>query len=292
MDTRSFSISLLAVSLICLSGSIVFFTIQFININREIPEILTGVEKAAEKVDTVVKEAERMREIVPSITKEISETRKQVPSILKEVSEFRKQIPAVLKEVNGINQKIPAILKEVNEINQKIPATLEEVKEIRALVPLVLDEVKKTREAIPSMLLKADNIVKDAKQISKTATEGAMTGVFTGIIKAPFEIVGGLGNAIFGGLGEDAEEVTEEDLELIKLTTYQVLSTAKPADSSKWSNPQSGNNGTVTMKQSAEIDERDCRILNYKIRIDDEERINKDVSFCLDENSNWKPIDQ
>jgi cell division protein FtsL len=75
MDTRSFSIGLLAVSIICLSGSIVFFTIQFININREIPEILTEVEKAAEKVETVVKEAERMREIVPSITKEISETR-------------------------------------------------------------------------------------------------------------------------------------------------------------------------------------------------------------------------
>ena len=278
MDARNFSIVLLAVSLICLSGSIVFFAIQFININREIPEILAGIEKATEKLETVVKEAERVRELIPSITKEVTETRKQVPSILKEVSEFRKQIPA--------------ILEEVNEINQQIPAALEEVKEIRPLVPLVLDEVKKTREAIPSMLLKADKIVTDAKQIGKTTTEGAVTGVITGIIKSPFEIAGGLGKAIFGGVGENAEEVTEKDLELIKLATYQVLSTAKPANTREWSNPQSGNNGTVTMKKFAEIDERDCRILNYIIRIDHKERINRDVSFCLDEDSNWKPLEQ
>ena len=292
MDGRNFSISLLAFSLTCLSGSIVFFAIQFIIINREIPEILAGIEKASEKVESAVKEAEHVRELIPSITNEVAETRKQVPSILKEVSEFRKQIPAILEEVNEINQKIPAALEEVKEIRQQIPVIIGEVDKIRPLVPLVLDEFKKTREAIPPMLSKADKIVTDAKQIGKTTTEGAVTGVITGIVRTPFEIAGGLGKAIFGGLGENAEEVTEKDLELIKLATYQVLSTAKPAHTRKWSNPQSGNNGTVTMKKFAVIDERDCRILNYIVEINHKERINKDVSFCLDEDSIWKPTVQ
>jgi surface antigen len=292
MDGRNFSIGLLAFSLICLSGSIVFFAIQFIHTKREIPAILSGIESATEKVETVVKEAERVRALIPSITKEVAETRKQVPSILKEASEFRRQIEAIVEEADKINQQIPAALEEVKETRQQMQIIIEEVNKIRPLVPLVLDEVKKTREAIPSMLLQADKIVTNAKQIGKTTTEGAVTGVVTGIIKTPFEIAGGLGKAIFKGLGENAEELTEKDMELIKLATYQILSTAKLGHTRKWSNQQSGNDGTVAMKKFSDIDGRDCRILNYIIRIDHKERINKDVSFCLDQDSIWKPIEQ
>jgi archaellum component FlaC/surface antigen len=292
MDIRSFSITLLALSLFCLSGSIVYFSIQLIDVNKGIPDILEDIEKTSEKVETVVKEVEQVRKLIPFIVNEVMETRKQIPSIVKEVSEFRNKIPDILEKVEKVNQQIPTALNEIKAIRQQIPPIIEEIEKTRQIIPLVLAEIKKTREVLPAMLSKAERIVTDAKRIGKTTTEGAVTGVITGIVKTPFEIVGGLGEALFGGQRKNNEGVTEQDLELIKLATYQVLSSAQRGHTRNWSNPQSGNNGTVTLKEFAEADGRDCRILNYIVRIDKKERINKEVSFCLDEYAQWKPTEE
>jgi surface antigen len=253
---------------------------------------LKRLKKTTERVETAAKQVEQVRQLTPAIINEVMETRKQIPSIVKEVSEIRKTIPDILEKAEKVSRQIPAVLDEIKEIRQQIPSIMEEVEKIRPLIPLVLDEIKKTREALPPMLSKAEQIVTDAKRIGKTTTEGAVTGVITGIVKTPFEIVGGLGEAIFGGQRKNKEGVTEQDLELIKLATYQVLSSAQRGHTRNWSNPQSGNNGTVSLKEFAETDGRDCRILKYIVRIDKEERINKEVRFCLNEQSQWKPTEQ
>jgi len=278
MDARSFSIGFLAFSLICLSASIVYFTVHLSHIGEDIPDILMSIEETSNTVETVVKEVGPTRELIPPMINEVTEIRKQIPSIVKEVAEVRKQIPT--------------ILEEVKEVRQQIPVIIEEVEKIRPLVPLVLDEVKKTREAIPPMLSKADKIVANAKQMGKTTTEGAVTGVITGIIKTPFRITGDLGKSLFGDLRKNAQDVSAEDIELIKAALNKVLSSGRMGHTQKWSNPQSGNDGVVTLKTSAEIDKRDCRIIGFKIRIDNEERIDRDVTFCLNESSEWKPMEQ
>ena len=108
MEFRSVSITLLAVSFFCLSGSIIFFGIQLLNINRSIPEILIGVEKTTEEIENFVKETEHVRRLIPPIIDESMEAREQIRSIVKEASEFRKQIPDILEKVEKINQQIPA----------------------------------------------------------------------------------------------------------------------------------------------------------------------------------------
>ena len=278
MDARSFSIGLLAFSLICLSVSIIYFTIQLSDISKEIPDVLMSIEQTTDKIGPVIKEVESARELIPPITNEVMEIRKQIPSIVKEVSEVKAQIPT--------------ILEEVKEVRQKIPLIIEEVEKIRPLVPLVLDEVKTTREAIPPMLSKAEKIVANAKQMGKTTTEGAVTGIITGIIKTPFKITGDLGKSLFGDLRKNAEEVSDEDIELIKVALNQVLFSGQIGYTQKWSNPQSSNDGTVTLKKSMEIDKQYCRIIGFKIRIDNEDRINRDVTFCLNEHSEWKEMEQ
>jgi len=278
MDARSFSIGLLAFSLICLSASIIYFTIHLSEISKEIPDVLMSIEQTADKIGPVIKEVESARELIPPITNEVMEIRKQIPSIVREVSEVRAQIPD--------------IIEEVKEVRQQIPVIIEEVEKIRPLVPLVVDEVKKSREAIPPMLSKADKIVANAKQIGKTTTEGAVTGVITGIFKTPFKITGDLSKSLFGDLRKTAEDMSVKDLELIKVAVNQVLSSGQIGHTQKWSNPQSGNHGTVRLKKSLEIDKRNCRILGFKIRIDNKERINRDITFCLNELSEWKALEQ
>ena len=276
MDARSISINFLAFSLICLAGSIVYFTVELGNVSKEIPDILDSIETTADKVEPVVKEVGQFRELIPTITNEVSAIRKQVPSIISEVSEVRKQIPDILKEVKEVRQQIPIIVKEVEKI--------------RPLVPQVLEEVKKTREAIPPMLSKADKIVSKAKDIGKKTSEGAVTGVFTGILKAPFKIVGGFGKAIFGGLTDEIEGVTTKDKMLSENAAKELLSSGEPWQTKTWSNPDSKNSGSVTLKEMTEIDQRSCRTLNFKIKVDNKNRVNRDVTICLNEDSEWEPL--
>lgn len=292
MDFRSFSIGLLALSLICFSGSIVYFTVNIRDISREVPDIVRSIESTAEKFDKSITDAGHALEFVHPITNEVAAVRKQVPLIMKEVAEVRMQIPSILEEAKAVRQQIPSILGEVKGVRQQIPVIIEEVEKIRPLVPLVLDEVRKTREAIPTMLSETDKIITNAKQFGKTTTEGAVTGVITGIIKSPFEISGSLGKAIFGDLRENADDLTEKDMELIKVAVYQTLHSGQLGITHKWANAQSGNDGTVMLKKFVEIDSRDCRILSFQITTDNEVRINRDVTFCLNEHSEWKAMDQ
>lgn len=278
MGARSFSIGLLAFSLICLSASIVYFTINLSHIGKEIPDILMSIENTNDKIEALIKKIGPTRELIPPITNEVMEIRKQIPSIVKEVGEVRKQIPNILEEAKEVREQIPAIIEAVDKI--------------LSMVPLVLDEVKTTREAMPPILSKADKIVANAKQMGKTTTEGVVTGVITGIIKTPFKITGDLGKSLFGDLINNAEDVSDEDIELIKVALNQVLSSGQIGYTQKWSNPQSGNDGTVTLKKSMKIDKRYCRIIAFKISIDKEDRINRDVTFCLNENFEWKEMEE
>ena len=292
MNIRNFATIFLAFSILCLAGALVFFARQIMKTNNNIPQILQTIDKVNTKVDIVVGEVQSVQKLIPTITNEAAEVRKQIPLVTEEVAKFREQIPAIVEQVNQINRQVPPVLAEMKAIRLQIPKILNEVEKTRPLVQLALDEVKHTREALPSILLQTEKVISDAKQVGKSTTEGAVTGVLTGILKTPFEIASGLGRAIFGSSAEKIEEVTPRDLELIKLATYQVLSTDKLSHSVKWTNPDSGSDGVVTFLAFVKINERDCRMLNYAITTSSKKQINEDVNFCLDEQSVWQPINQ
>lgn len=287
MDGRNVFIGLLTLSLLCLAASIVFFTLQLMQFTKEIPKILAGVDHATQKIEQVVREAEQVRALVPAISAEMTETRNQVPLILYEVAEFRKQIPLILKQVQASNRSVANAMQESQRVRQQIPQVLQEFAKIRALVPVILTEIKNTREALPPMLSELDKITTNAQQLGQKTTEGALTGVFTGILKAPFEIVGGLGSAIFGATDVGATKLSDADLDYIKVNTYQLLAASKPNEKIHWLNPASGNKGTILLKRFVKTGREDCRILNYKITMTNQQHLNKDVKFCLNAQAKW-----
>ncbi|MDF2179893.1 hypothetical protein P2G88_16695 [Aliiglaciecola sp. CAU 1673] len=276
MDTRSFFLGLLAISVVCLAAAISFFALKLADLNAQIPRAIIEVEKTARQIEALIAEAEQLRAPVPDILQEVSLTREQVPLILQEIAAVRQHFPAILEEINAINHHIPGVLAEAEAV--------------RLMVPSILDEVETTREALPPMLSQADNIVREAKQIGKVATEGAVTGVLSGIVKMPFEFLGGLGKALFNSGVTETAAITEQDLALLRKNTAILLQTDRAINALSWSNPQSGRSGVISQKQYIPAEGEMCRLLNYQIKQHDTNTIDKDVTFCLDQEANWKPV--
>lgn len=290
-DRRNIATYLLSISLFCLAGALVYFTIELTRIANQIPTILASIEQTSERIGPVITEVNKIRELIPPIVNEISEIRKQIPNILEEVKQTRALVPTVLEEVKQARILIPSILEEVKQARVLVPSILDEVKQTRESIPSILNEVKETREAIPPMMARADRIVTDAREVGKKASEGAVTGVIAGIIKAPFNIVGGLGKSMFGSLNLEAEGLNDKDRELSVNAANEILSAGKVGESRTWSNPDSGNKGTVTLKDTKIIHKRECRVMHIVVRVAGEEPINKDITACLNDESVWEALE-
>ena len=250
----------LSASLFSLAGALLYFTIQFSQVATQIPAILASINQTSEKIKPVINEVIKIRDLVPPITNEITELRKQIPSILEEVKQTRELVPPILDEIKKTRESIPAILIEV----------------------------KKTREAIPAMLVKGEKVVKEGKQLVKETSENAVTGVFTGIIKAPFKMIGG----IFGSGGKKVDGVKDADQQLALKAADEALSSDKVDKPYSWSNPDSGNNGVITIRGKKIINDRDCRLITFVTNIVDNKPVKKDVTVCLNNENKWEVLDK
>ena len=67
-----------------------------------------------------------------------------------------------------------------------------ELAEYREILPEVLLEISKTREQLPEILEQAEVLISPARNAGKEAAEGSVTGVFSGLFKAPVSMVSSL----------------------------------------------------------------------------------------------------
>jgi archaellum component FlaC/surface antigen len=273
MDVRNTTTSLLALSLFTLAGSIIFFTYELNTISKEIPSVLESISNTSDKIEPVITE--------------ISEIRKLIPSIVSEAAEIRKNIPPILKEVAEIRILVPVLSTQINEIREITPSILNEAENYRKLIPDVLNEVKNTRQAIPPLLDKADRIVINARKVGQNTGEGAVTGVISGIIKAPFKLVGGVTRSVFGSTDINSKGITDKDQELAINMLYEMLASAELNESRSWSNPETGNKGTHTLKEKKLINEQKCRVIDTQTTIQDKKIIDKETTYCLNDKEEW-----
>lgn len=285
----------LALSLMCLAASIAYFAQQLSSLEkvatsvalyRDVaPELVEEVAKITESIPLVVDEVSAVREEIPLIMQEVAAVRATIPSVLAEIKAVRLEIPSVLSEASALRKEtIPAVLQET-EVLQKttIPAVLAESKALRnKTIPAVLTEVELSRKELPGLLDQANEV---ARAAGKSASEGAVSGLFTGIIRAPINIVGGMGGSIFAG-----KKLSKEDFEKVTETSHKVLSTDLLNATEHWNNPSSGHSGTVTITSMSAQGDDHCRVLSltfsgYKQKKDLE---NTDVDICHDSSGAWK----
>jgi surface antigen len=206
------------------------------------------------------------------------------------VEQTRKQIPAVLKESGAIRGELPAVLASADKASAAVADVSIQLEATRPLIPEVLKEVETTRESIPPMMDRADKLIEKARVAGKEASQGAVTGLFSGIIKAPFELVGDAGRGISGLTKQEAKQYTDKDFQLNQTASLVLLNNASLGDEQEWENTESGNHGIVHLKDiysKGEYAETDCRTLVTKFYKQD--KLIKEVSrsFCMNEDGKW-----
>jgi archaellum component FlaC len=302
---KSTATYVLALSLFCLAGALIYFSLKVSEVTQSLPTILDSVEQASAKIEPVLEEVNEIRVLIPPILEEVKQTRLLVPPILEEVRKTREIIPPILEEVEQTRKQVPAILEEVAATRKQIPAIIkatdktsdsvvtasQEIAATRKIIPDILDQVEKTREAIPPMLDKADQIVAEAKQAGKEASEGAVAGVFTGIIKAPIKMVGDFSKSVLGSMGKGVKGFSDDDREMITKLGNELLASGVKGDSRSWINPKNDNENTVSIVEEKTIKSRECKVLRVETSAGDKMLINKDMTACPVGESEWEVIE-
>ena len=204
-----------------------------------------------------------------------------IPPILEEVRETRKLVTPVLEEVRLTREQIPPII----QIAETIVA---ESQAIRPLVPKVINEVKLTREAIPPAMDRADALVANVRKAGKEASQGAVTGIFTGIIAAPFELIGNIGKRMFSLSDEQIKELSKQDLELAKQTLIDLLPSNDLNKTKYWNNPTTSVSGEVTLIKIDSINDKPCKTFHVKIRKKKLGFVDKNTTICLNADGEWE----
>ncbi len=294
---------LLPLSLFALAASITYFTYEMARVSRQIPDIVASIDNTSDKIEPVVSEVAGIIELIPSVLNEVEETRKLIPLILKEVEQVRQQVSPVLKEFEQTRKQVPAVLKEMEAIRKELPAVLssvdkasaavvvasKEIKKTNQLIPDVLKEAETTRKFIPPVMDQADVLIEKARVAGKEASQGAVTGLFKGIITAPFVLIGDVGKSIAGISDEDAKGYSKRDFDLIEKASLTLLNNAAEGERKKWKNTSTGNHGTIELAEvyRDDLSDNECRTLNIKLFKPDDEMKEVIRSMCRNDDDQW-----
>jgi uncharacterized protein YoxC/surface antigen len=285
---RSMATYAVALGLLALAASIVYFSFVISSYRNEIPEILKSIEQITTEIEPLVTEVESIRSVITPILQEAEEVRKQIPAILEEVRLTREQIPRILDEVAATRNEVPKVLKTLDDAGNTLDRVVKESAAIRKITPQILTEVKKTRESIPSTLNRVDELIADARNAGHEAGSGAVSGFLTGIVTAPFTLVGGMGQSILGMNESDVEDYSEKDIALLTKASEEVLSNTDIGAFKQWRNSESDYNGIITLKSIHNSGKQHCRIIHVQAWKSGIETHNKDVNVCKNEAGSWK----
>ena len=307
-----------------IAAAIVYFAYQLAQINDKVEVVTQSVDQVSQHIEPTLEEAKAIRleiaearKLVPQILQEVAEVREQISPIVAEVAEVRKQIPPILAQVEAINNQIDPILKRVDksvavvdDTNRQIPQIIKSTdnavaalnqtrEEIAPLVPLTLEEIRLSREKIDPILDRVDDLVEDAyvkaqntitaaQAAGQQASEGAVKGFFTGIIKLPFDLVGTLASPILKNIDKDvAKQLTEKDVDLMGEAGNRVVDSGKIGKEQRWENPKTGNSGSLTLIRKFKIDETNCVEARITISNRRKEILDKLESYCRGDDDQW-----
>jgi hypothetical protein len=289
---RDFASYALALGLLAVAASIAYFAYEVAQIREQVPEILAQMESTSQEIGPVVKEVGAIRDLIPPILEEIAATREAIPPVLAEVAATREAIPPVLAEVAQTREQLPGLYASVNTASQAITETAREVEALRPMIPDMLSridaataEMQATRESVPPTLDRVDLMIERARIAGQEASEGAVTGIFRGILKAPFRLVGGVGGMVAPD-ADAAKHFTDRDYELMREAAIP-LSEGSEGLSRSWDNPDSDVRGTLTLVEIDLSGDRECRELKNLVWKGTAQIYDDVVTLCENEEGVW-----
>jgi len=311
---------LASASRFAIAAAIIYFAYQLAQINDNVPVITHSVDQVSQHIEPVLEEVKairleivEVRKLVPDVlaeVAEINEVRKQIPLVVAEVAEVRLQIPTIIAQVESIKQQIDPILQRVDKIVVVVDDTQRQIPQIistadNAIVAIndTREEIKLTRESINPTLDRVDDLVEDAyfkaqdtittaEGAGKKASEGAVSGFFTGLIKLPFKLIGSLASPIVDSLDVNvARKLTEKDIELLAEAGTRAIKSKNTGKERRWDNPKSENSGSITIISRYQLQGFEC--VEARVRISRKgKQIGDDLEkFCLNEKNEWVSAD-
>ena len=308
------TIDLLATaSRFAIAAAIIYFGYQVAQVNDNVVVVTQSVDQVSQHIEPTLEEVKQVRleiaqvrKLIPEILDEVAEVRKQIPVVVAEVAEVRQQFPPILTRVELINQQVGPILQRVDKTlvvvdhaQRQIPQILTTADNAIATINDTNKEIKLTRESINPALDRVDELVEDAyfkaqdaittaEGAGKKASEGAVSGFFTGLIKLPFKLIGSLASPIVDTLDVNvARKLTEKDIELLAEAGTRAIKSQGTGKERRWDNPSSKNSGSITITRRYQLQDLEC--VEARVRIshkgkqigDDQEK------FCLNEKNEW-----
>ncbi len=310
------------ISRFAIAAAIFYFGYQLAQVGQQVPRVADSVETVSQQVEPTLAEVARVRAemaeiraLVPPILDEVAAVRAQVPPVVDEIGQLRQQVPDILQRVDTLESRIDPILERVDrslatlestqaQIPQilstadKAVATVDETRDTLApLVPQTLEEIRLTREAVDPALDRVQIIVDDAyvkaqdtiQGAGRQASEGAVTGFFTGILKLPFKLVGTIASPIVKTIDPDvARLLDEKDLELMVEAGRESNEPDKLGKAISWKNPGSDMSGSITTLEKFSIEGRECTRARIVIVQRNRKLADEVDKFCLDDDGKWK----
>ncbi|MCR9255488.1 MAG: hypothetical protein NXI16_05270 [Alphaproteobacteria bacterium] len=260
-------------------------------IRAALPPILDEIAAARAAVDKALAESAAVRAAMPDLLAESTALRETVPGILTEVAEARAALDRAVSEMAEARQTLPDLLASVDATAVALDKAALEIEAVRPLIPEVLDEAVAIRNRIDPTLDRLDAVVANARSAGQEASEGAVSGLLTGILKAPFSLFGG-----FGG-GDDlrslagTEMLTQDDFVLAREAFWD-LDLDRAGDSALWRNPETGLEGSLTVVGAADDVGEGCRRIRNIVSRSGEPLTDKVLTLCPAEEGRWGIVDR
>ena len=308
---------LASVSRIAIAAAIVYFGYQLAQINANVGEVRQTVDGVTQQIPPTLEEVRAIRlEVaainaqIPDILAEVEEVRTEIPAILAEVGKLQANIPVILAQVDPILRRVDRSLDETTALRQQLPQVLQSVDaavaglnqtrdQVVPLVPPALEEIRLTREKVDPTLdrvetmlddafVRADQTIAGVSEAGKKASEGAVKGFFTGLVKLPFQLVGTIASPIVKTIDSDvAEKLTERDLELMTEASNRAVKSERLDREVPWSNRQSGNSGSVTVTRVFQLRGYECVEARIQISHKGKQIQDKTAEYCRGEDDAW-----
>lgn len=276
----------LALGLFSLSGVLIYLVVLITEVTDLIPGILKSVDDVTVLIDPIVEQIDEITDLIPPIIDEVEQIRILVHPVIDETESIRKSFQPILKEVKQTRKQVPNILKETALVRTQVNDVNDTLNETLKILPVVLEEMEKTRIELPILLTRAEQLVDAANDAGEEVSEGAVTGFFTGILKAPFSIISSLADSIFGEM--DMEDgYTDDDREMIVKLSHETLEMGMMGETREWVNPENGHMMRVSLMHEMIDDNNPCKSINIEASGDDDAYIEKEITLCKEENAEW-----
>lgn len=292
MENKS-SKNLLFIALIAIALAIAYLGYQVSRFVDQIPYIKETIDNVDKRIPTIVSEVEQIRKQIPPILLEVEHVRSLIPSILEEVDQVRltanayeKRLPSITQSIdnissaidNGINQTVPhlpLIIETSNDAIKQVGQTTNAISNLEPQIPLILQRVDNVVAELPgikshtdTLMTRAETLVVEAKGIGAETSEGAVQGLFTGIIKAPKAIIQEISQPILSTSGNRINDNLDlEDLKIIGQSLKTAWQEGGSSGQYEWTNKKSGHKGTFKIKNKTQANGQTCYDTSFNTKL-------------------------